>query len=114
MPELGGPEQADIEIEHTLAENMRRLFVNHTRMSKVLCPTGELQKEVTHSIQPGDWVWIQSLRRLAWKKPHWEGPYQVLLVTAFAIRIAERATWVHVTHCKKVGTHTSTADHTQS
>ena len=82
MPELGRieiPEQVDIEVEEILAEHMKRLFVNQTRMSKILCPTGELQEKVIHSIQPGDWVWIQSLRRKDGKQPRGEGPYQVLL-----------------------------------
>ena len=59
MPELGRPEQVDIEVEDILTEHM----VNQTRMSETLCPTGELQEKMIHSIQPGDWVWIQSLRR---------------------------------------------------
>ena len=58
-------------------------------------------------------MWIQSLRRKDWKQSRWEGPYQVLLVTAFAVRIAERVAWVHVTDNKKVGTHTNTAEHTE-
>nr|XP_046188550.1 piggyBac transposable element-derived protein 4-like [Oncorhynchus gorbuscha] len=57
-------------------------------------PEGELQEKRIHS--------IQSLTRIDWKQPRWEGPYQVPLVTAFAVRIAERAIWVHVTHCKRV------------
>ena len=57
MPQLGRLEEADIELESSMVEHMRRVFINQTRMSKVLCPTGELQKEVAHKIQPGDWVW---------------------------------------------------------
>ena len=100
-----GPEQVGIEVEDILAEHMRRLFVNQTRMSKILCSTGELQEKVIHS--------IQSLRRKDRKQPHWEGPYQVLLMTAFAVRIAERASWVHITHCKRVR-HTDTVKQSQS
>lgn len=37
--------------EEILAEHMRRLFFNQTRMSKILCPTGELQEKVIHSIR---------------------------------------------------------------
>jgi hypothetical protein len=59
-------------------------------MSTILCTTGELQEKVIHS--------IQSLRIIDRKQPHLEGPYQVLLVTAFVVRIPERATWVHITH----------------
>jgi hypothetical protein len=59
-------------------------------MSKILCYTCELQDKVIHS--------IQSLRRIDWKQPRWEGLYQVLLVTALAVRIAEITTWIHITH----------------
>ena len=92
---------------------MRRLFVNQTRMSKILCPTGELQEKVIHSMQLGDWVWIQSLRRTDGKQARWEGQYQLLLVIAFTVRIAERATWVHITHCKRVR-HIETVEQSQS
>lgn len=112
MSQLGRLEEANVEIESSMVEHMRRWFINQTRMSKVLCPAGELQREVAHEIQPGDWVWVQSLKKKNWKQPRWEGPFQVLLVTAFAVRIAERATWVHVTHCKRVG-HTGTVERSQ-
>ncbi|XP_028422857.1 protein NYNRIN-like [Perca flavescens] len=32
----------------------------------------------------------------------WEGPFQILLVTHTAVKVAERSTWVHATHCKQV------------
>jgi hypothetical protein len=70
-------------------------------MSKIECPKGELQKEIMHKIGPGDWVWVQSLKKMVWKQPRWEGPSQVQ-VTAFAVRIAERATWVHIPNNHRV------------
>lgn len=63
MPELGELDQGHVESEDTITEHMRKLFNNHTRMSKILCPTGEQQSKVTHKVQPGDWVWVQSLKK---------------------------------------------------
>lgn len=63
MSQLGRLEEANVEIESSMVEHMRRWFINQTRMSKVLCPAGELQREVAHEIQPGDWIWIQSLKK---------------------------------------------------
>uniref|UniRef100_A0A8P4FYZ8 Gag-Pol polyprotein n=1 Tax=Dicentrarchus labrax TaxID=13489 RepID=A0A8P4FYZ8_DICLA len=55
-----------------------------------------------HDFQPGNWVVIKDFRRKHWHSKRWRGPFQVLLTTHTAVKIAERATWVHANHCRKV------------
>ncbi|XP_075888301.1 uncharacterized protein LOC142892193 isoform X2 [Nelusetta ayraudi] len=57
-----------------------------------------------HCLKPGDYVLVKDLRRKSWKANRWLGPFQVLLVTQTAIKVAERATWIHASHCKRVST----------
>nr|XP_055042823.1 protein NYNRIN-like [Misgurnus anguillicaudatus] len=56
-----------------------------------------------HNIKPGDFVLVKNLRSKSWKARRWEGPFQVLLTTHTAVKVAERATWVHSAHCRRVG-----------
>lgn len=53
-----------------------------------------------HNIRPGDFVLVKDFRRAAWNSERWRGPFQVLLVTETAVKVAERATWIHASHCK--------------
>ncbi|CAL9706360.1 unnamed protein product [Knipowitschia caucasica] len=55
-----------------------------------------------HNIQPGDFVLIRNFKPKSWNHHRWLGPFQVLLVTHTAVKVQERQTWVHASHCKQV------------
>ncbi|KAG1959020.1 hypothetical protein F2P79_006912 [Pimephales promelas] len=55
-----------------------------------------------HKIRLGDYVVTRDLRRKTWRAKRWRGPYQVLLTTHTAVKVGERATWVHANHCRRV------------
>ncbi|XP_059500996.1 uncharacterized protein LOC125454251 isoform X2 [Stegostoma tigrinum] len=55
-----------------------------------------------HDLQPGDWIVVKDFRRKSWKAKRWLGPFQVLLVTQTAVKVAERVTWIHASDCKQV------------
>ncbi|KAL1280066.1 hypothetical protein QQF64_014666 [Cirrhinus molitorella] len=57
---------------------------------------------VLHDIRPGDFVVTKDLQRKHWKCKRWNGPFQVLLITHTAVKVAERTTWIHASHCRKV------------
>ena len=55
-----------------------------------------------HKLQPGDFVVVRDFTRKNWHHQWWIVPYQVLLTTYTAMKVAERAVWIHASHCKKV------------
>ncbi|XP_044129835.1 uncharacterized protein LOC122923175 [Bufo gargarizans] len=95
----------------------QQLQMQHNSLSKyVICLTNRLSNvysqvfaslpdpdsiEATHSLQPGDWVVVKRhVRKVL--EPRFEGPHQVLLTTATAVKLEGKPNWVHASHCKKV------------
>jgi len=76
----------------------RTLQTIRSQVKEALTPSKEGQ---LHDLQPGDWIMVKDYRRRAWHSPRWSGPFQVLLVTSSAVKVAERASWIHACHCKR-------------
>ncbi|XP_069480458.1 ubiquitin carboxyl-terminal hydrolase MINDY-2 isoform X3 [Ambystoma mexicanum] len=55
-----------------------------------------------HDILPGSWILVKAYERSSCLAFRWRGPYQVLLVTRTAVRVAGKKNWVHATHVKKI------------
>ncbi len=67
---------------------------------QVKAAQGKVAERFLHEVRPGDFVVIRDHRRKSWKSKRWLEPFQVLLVTHMAVKVAERATWVHVNHAE--------------
>uniref|UniRef100_A0AAQ5X3D5 ribonuclease H n=1 Tax=Amphiprion ocellaris TaxID=80972 RepID=A0AAQ5X3D5_AMPOC len=87
--------------ETRLADYMKKKMLNDKEIQSANTVP---QNPISHQqkVKPGDWVLIKVFQRRSWSAPKWEGPYQVLLTTPTAIKIAERPSWIHLTHCKLV------------
>lgn len=68
---------------------------------KAALPTPLEDGKINHPYHPADWILVKDLRRRHWHSPRWRGPFQVLLTTPTAVKVKERTTWVHASHCKK-------------
>jgi len=54
-----------------------------------------------NDIELGDKVYAKNYK---WKngfEPKWEGPYTVLLTSFYAVKVAEKETWIHHSHVRK-------------
>ncbi len=67
---------------------------------QVKAAQGKVAERFLHEVRPGDFVVIRDHRRKSWKSKRWLEPFQVLLVTHTAVKVAERATGVHVNHAE--------------
>src|SRR4029434_6289870 len=66
--------------------------------------------EAETKVGSGYWVLINSLKRKHCHLPKWDRPYKVLLSTSTTVKIAVRATWIHLAQCKRVSLHTAEAE----
>lgn len=79
---------------------MSQQLRNQQRNLKLMIP--DLPKTDCHDIEPGDYVIIQNCLRSGCLIDRWEEPFQVLLTSTTSLKVADRETWVHSSHCKKV------------
>ncbi|XP_053785028.1 uncharacterized protein [Desmodus rotundus] len=56
-------------------------------------------KSPAKPLEPGQWVWVLNHRQ-GNLEPRWLGPFQVLLSTPSAVRVAEKPYWIHLSHTK--------------
>jgi hypothetical protein len=58
----------------------------------------------THPYKLGDAIWVKEWN-VQLVKPHWKGPFVVILSTPTTVKVVEIAPWIHHNWVKPVGVH---------
>ncbi|XP_029699758.1 uncharacterized protein isoform X1 [Takifugu rubripes] len=107
IPNVGANAPRTMLPDTTLCENSVLTYCRNLSKSlsdirgqvKAALPTPA--EEQLHNLKSGDYV-VKDFRRTRWNQKRWQGPFQILLVTQTAVKVAERVTWIHASHCKRV------------
>ncbi|XP_036913223.1 uncharacterized protein LOC118994651 [Sturnira hondurensis] len=89
----------EIELANSNFLKPLQALQNIRREVRALQQTSHSEGQGVESPEPGQWVWILNHRR-GNLEPRWIGPFQVLLSTPSAVRVAEKPYWIHLAHIK--------------
>ena len=101
IPDLAKTACHQYEDDDTLASYMKRMFETKDISLYNNVPNETLPSQVGAELNIGDWVFMKMIKRKAWNKPTWEGPFQILITTSTAVKVKGRDTWIHKSHCKR-------------
>ncbi|XP_035515190.1 uncharacterized protein LOC118326328, partial [Morone saxatilis] len=88
MPMFTGNAAADVAAKAAAVKGdmFHILFSSSQPDVKAVLPTPADTPQ--HNFKPGDWVVIKDFRRKHWKQRRFQGPFQVLLITQTAVKVA--------------------------